>query len=151
MLKKLLKHKIQILIFIVLVLFLALVRAFETKLFYDPFLAFFKSEFNNHPLPEFDTYRLFFSMFFRYFLNTIFSLGIIYTIFKNIELVKFASILYGIFFLLLIIAFFLIIYFYGEHNNLVLFYVRRFLIQPLFVLLFVPAFYYQEQLSSKQA
>lgn len=96
------------------------------------------------PLPEFDSIRLFFGLLFRYTLNTIVSLGIIYVLFKEIDLVKFASILYLIFFLVLIITFYGIIYLYANQNNLMLFYVRRFLIQPIFILLFVPGFYYQK-------
>ncbi|WP_256387090.1 exosortase F system-associated protein [Flavobacterium sp. 140616W15] len=37
-----------------------------------------------------------------------------------------------------------VVYFYANHNNLMLFYVRRFLIQPIFILLFIPGFYYQK-------
>jgi exosortase F-associated protein len=118
---------------------------FENQLFYDPFLNFFKSEFQLMPLPTFNGFRLLFSLFLRYFLNTIVSLAIIYVFFKEIELVKFSAVLYGIFFIILTILFFSIIHFYGNTNNLLLFNVRRFLIQPIFVLLFVPAFYYQKK------
>jgi exosortase F-associated protein len=52
--------------------------------------------------------------------------------------------LYVFFFLILISSFFVIMYYYGEHNKFILFYIRRFLIQPIFVLLFVPAFFYQK-------
>jgi exosortase F-associated protein len=41
-------------------------------------------------------------------------------------------------------VFFFIVYFFNSDQNLILFYVRRFLIQPLFVILFVPAFYFQK-------
>lgn len=135
----------RILLFLVFVFLLALVRAFEEQLFYDPFLAYFKKDFNSLPLPKFDAVKLFFGLLFRYALNTVFSLGILYILFKDVDIIWFASALYGFFFLVLISLFFLIIYFYEEHNNLMLFYVRRFLIQPIFVIVFVPAFYYQKQ------
>lgn len=135
----------RILLFLVFVFLLALVRAFEDQLFYDPFLDYFKNDFNSLPLPEYDVIKLFFGLLFRYGLNTILSLGILYVFFKDIEMIGFTSILYSFFFLILIVAFFSIIYFFGEHNNLMLFYVRRFLIQPIFVIVFIPAFYYQKQ------
>ncbi|MNX19099.1 hypothetical protein D3C86_490120 [compost metagenome] len=135
----------RILLFLVFVFLLALVRAFENQLFYDPFLDYFKSDFNFLPLPKYDVIKLFFGLLFRYGLNTVLSLGILYVLFKDIEIIEFASILYGLSFLILVVAFFSIIYFYGEHNNLMLFYVRRFLIQPIFVIVFIPAFYYQKQ------
>jgi exosortase F-associated protein len=144
MLNDILQNKSKILSLIGLVLLLVSIRAFENLLFYDPFLVYFERDYKMLPLPEFDSIQLFFGLLFRYALNTIVSLGIIYVIFKEIELVKFASILYGAFFLFLIIAFYSIIYFYANQNNLMLFYVRRFLIQPILILLFIPGFYYQK-------
>ena len=145
MLQKLLNHKIRIALAILFILFLALIRAYEDSLFYDPFLNYFKADYYNLPLPETDAIRLFFGLFFRYFLNTLLSLALIYVFFKDIEAVKFASILYVVFFIILIVAFFLVLSFFGEANKMILFYIRRFLIQPIFLLLFIPAFYYQKQ------
>ena len=145
MIKKMLQNKFKILILLLLLALFAAIRLFENELFYDPFLLFFKSEFQLLPLPAFDKYQLFFSLFFRYFLNSIVSLAIIYAIFKEIELVKFSAVLFLIFFVILTTVFFSIIHFYGNTNNLLLFNVRRFLIQPIFILLFVPAFYYQKK------
>ncbi len=144
MLNNILENKLKIFLLIVFVLLLVSIRAFENQLFYDPFLVYFERDYEVLPLPEFDSIRLFLGLLFRYALNTIISLGIVYVLFKEIELIKFASILYAMFFLVLIIAFYWIIYFYGNQNNLILFYVRRFLIQPILVLLFIPGFYYQK-------
>lgn len=144
MLKILLTHKFRFFIVLLFVLSFVLIRVYEDNLFYDPFLDYFKSDFNDLPLPLYNPFRLFTSLLFRYGLNMSLSLGLIYTIFKDIGMVKFASFLYAFFFVLLIFSFHAIIWVYGEHNNLVLFYVRRFLIQPIFILLFIPAFYYQK-------
>lgn len=146
--QKLLNYKKEIAFSIALVFLLAIIRAFE-DLFYDPFLNYFKTDYLNLPFPEYDSLKLFFSLLLRYALNLIVSLAIIQVLFKDFSLTKFASVLYLIFFIILIIAFFVILTFSAEANNLLLFYVRRFLIQPLFVLLFVPAFYYQKQLEKK--
>lgn len=145
MLQKLLNHKVRIVLATVLVLLLILIRAYEDVLFYDPFLNYFKADYYNLPLPEIDTIPLFFGLFLRYFLNTVISLGIIYVLFKDIGAVKFASILYLAFFIMLVVAFFFVFSFFGEANKMGLFYIRRFLIQPIFLLLFLPAFYYQKQ------
>jgi exosortase F-associated protein len=144
MLNNILQNKSRIFLLIVFVFLLAGVRAYENQLFYDPFLVYFERDYKELPLPQFNSIQLFLGLLFRYFLNTIISLGIIYVIFRETELVKFASVLYVLFFLILIIAFYCIIYFYGNHNNLILFYVRRFLIQPILILLFIPGFYYQK-------
>jgi exosortase F-associated protein len=145
MLQKLLNHKVRILLATLLVLLLVLIRAYEDVLFYDPFLNYFKEDYYNLPLPEIDNVQLLFGLFLRYFLNTVLSLAIIYVLFKDIEAVKFASILYLVFFIILVVAFFFVFSFFGETNKMALFYIRRFLIQPIFLLLFLPAFYYQKQ------
>lgn len=144
MLKVLLKHKLRIVFVLFLILLFALVRAYEDHLFYDPFLNYFKSDFKGMPLPDYNPFQLFFGLLFRYSLNMLLSLILIYTLFEDVSMVKFTSFLYSFFFLILIFYFYAIIYFYGETNNLILFYVRRFLIQPIFVLVFIPAFYYQK-------
>ncbi|MFV5691449.1 exosortase F system-associated membrane protein [Flavobacterium sp. LT1R49] len=145
MLQKLLKNKIRLVQFVFLVALLVLIRAYEDQLFYDPFLDYFKGDFTNLPLPNFNSFQLFLGLLLRYTLNTVISLGIIYVLFEEIQMVKFALVLYYFFFMILISAFFFIIYYCREHSNLVLFYVRRFLIQPIFVMLFVPGFYFQIQ------
>ena len=145
MLRNLLNHKVRIALAMLFVLLLALVRAYEDNLFYDPFLNYYKSDYYNLTLPETDTLQLFFGLFFRYFLNSSLSLAIIYALFKDIEAIKFASILYFMFFVILIIGFFFVLFYIGETNKMALFYVRRFIIQPIFLLLFLPAFYYQKQ------
>jgi len=145
MLKKLFNHKVRIALAMIFVLALVLIRAYEDSLFYDPFLDYFKGDYYNLPIPEIDNLQLIFGFFFRYFLNTALSLAIIYVLFKDIDAVKFASVLYFIFFVILLAAFFFILLKNGESNKMGLFYIRRFLIQPIFLLLFLPAFYYQKQ------
>ena len=144
MLNKLSHHKKEIFISALLLLLLVAVRAFENQLFYDPFLFYFEGDYMKLPLPEFDGLQLFFGMSFRFFLNTILSLGILYAFFKDKEMISFVSVLYLFLFVILIVSFFCILYFFKNQENLLLFYVRRFLIQPLFLILFVPAFYYQK-------
>lgn len=144
MLNKIFQHKMTIFIFILLVSLLAGIRAFESQLFYDPFLKYFEGDYIKMALPEFDALKLFLGLSFRYFLNSTLSLGIIYSLFKDKEMIAFTSILYLFLFLILIVGFYAILHFYGNQNNLLLFYVRRFLIQPLFLILFAPAFYYQK-------
>lgn len=145
MLQKLYNHKVRFVLAMLVAVLLVLVRAYEDDLFYDPFLNYFKTDYYNLPLPKIDNLQLFFGLAFRYFLNTILSLGIIYIVFTDFEAVKFASILYLILFIILVAAFFFMLSYFGEANKMNLFYIRRFLIQPIFLLLFLPALYYQKQ------
>jgi exosortase F-associated protein len=95
-------------------------------------------------LPQYDAVRLGLSLFFRYTLNAILSLGIIWLFFKDKGILKLSSLLYAGFFIILITAFYIVLS-ANEPNMLVLFYIRRFIIQPLFLILFIPAFYYQNK------
>ncbi|MFM9988204.1 exosortase F system-associated membrane protein [Flavobacterium sp.] len=144
MLQKLLNNKFKITQLIFLIGLLALVRIFENELFYDPFLDFFKNE-NASIYPETEYKKLCLSLLFRYFLNTIISLAILYVIFKDLNLIKFVSVLYLLFFVLLIIGFYIVLNFLDESHKMTLFYIRRFIIQPIFILLFIPAFYFQKK------
>lgn len=144
MLNKILEHKFKILVAIFIVLCFAVIRGFENQFFYDPFLVYFEKDFKNLPFPEVNLFRLFGSLAFRFVLNTALSLILIYTLFQDRDMLKFSLFLYGFFMIILFILFFLILKYFSEMNWL-LFYVRRFIIQPIFVILFIPAFYYQQQ------
>jgi len=144
MLNKILQNKTSIFCLAILLCLLMFVRAFESQLFYDPFLAYFNGDYLKLPLPKFNAGMLFLGLLLRYVLNTIFSLGILYFIFKDWKMISFVSVLYVLFFVILIIVFFFVLYIFKNQQNLLLFYVRRFLIQPLFLFVFVPAFYFQK-------
>jgi len=132
-----------------LIIVLILVRAFESKLFYDPFLEFFHGENQNKPLPEYDAFKLFLGLFFRYLINSLLTISIIYFLFKELSIVKLTAFLLLGFFVVLITVLFLILKFSTHSDYLFLFYIRRFLIQPLFLILFVPAFFYQKSVNNK--
>ncbi len=122
---------------------LVLIRAFETTLFYDPFIAYFKGSFLETAFPDYDFWKLILNHVFRYILNSSISLWIIYLLFPKKAILKLSSAIYIIAFFVLLMAYLWLINHSIPDNYLVLFYVRRFLIQPLFVLILLPAFYYQ--------
>lgn len=139
----------QIMILSALVLLLMLVRAFQMNLFYDPFIDYFKNDFLSDNFPFYDSSRLFLSILLRYNINLFLSLAILYVIFKSKQQLFFSIKFYIIAFILLIG-----IYFYqlnSEFSNgyLLSFYIRRLLIHPVFLLILLPAFYYQK-LTDKQ-
>lgn len=147
MLQKLLKYKKVIFIFLCIVFIFALLRYFETDLFYDPFLDYFKNDYLNLPFPEIEKLRLFWNLFLRYLINSVLSILILYLLFKDSSLIIFVSILYSVLFIALISGLFIVLTVLNENYNFLLFYLRRFLIQPLFLLLFIPAFYLQKKQS----
>lgn len=149
MLQNILKNKSKIGWSLFLLLLLVLIRTFEETLFYDPFLEYYKDEYSQMAFPKLNIFKLFFSLGMRFYLNTVISLMLLYVIFKDKQIIKFTALLYMILGSILMISFLFILTFFGEESKMTLFYIRRFLIQPIFILLFIPAFYYQKYTSSK--
>lgn len=140
--------KIRVLQIGLLVLMLAAIRLFEVQLFYDPLIQFFMSDYLTGEVPEFNFWLLILNMIFRFLLNTAISLAIIYLAFRDSQIMKFSGLLYGLLFIGgMSIFIFLLLNIQREHF-LALFYVRRFLIHPIFILILLPAFYYY-RLSSR--
>src|SRR6476620_6905659 len=106
MLKNLWKNRFKIGIASLLVFLLALVRIYEHALFYDPFAYYFEGDYLNLTFPEYDSWKLFFSLGSRYFLNAFISLGIIFVLFRDVKLTQFSAFLYAVFFVVLIVLFF---------------------------------------------
>ena len=144
MLEKVNRHSTQIFLIFIAILGFALIRNYEDQLFYDPFLHFYKGIVSQDFYPEIIDWKLYLHLIFRYVLNALLSLLIIFSLFKNKDYIKLASVLYVIFFVILMLLFIVALKFFTNHYML-LFYIRRFIIQPLFLLLFVPGFYFQQQ------
>jgi exosortase F-associated protein len=129
---------------LLLILALAGIRGFEEGLFYDPFLIYFKNDYLQIPWPEFDLFWLSFSLSIRFFINSFLSIFIIHLVFRDLMTTKFASMLYFIIFLFLFFSFLVLMNLGNEQQNFLLFYLRRFLIHPVLLILFLPAFYFQK-------
>lgn len=134
---------LRCLILVLLFFLLFLVRGFSSDLFYDPLIVYFQNEYLYSAIPELDTVRLLMSMLFRYVINATISLGIIWFVFQRKDFVKFAGFFQGFAFVVLILLFMYLLRDEFESGYLLPFYVRRFIIHPLFLLLLLPAFYYQ--------
>jgi len=120
-------------------------RFFEDQLFYDPFLKYFKSNYAQKPLPEIESFQYFLNLGYRFSINSLLSLAILALLFQDIKIVKFSGILLIFLFVLLTIALFLVLNLNENPHKMSVFYLRRFLIQPLFLLLFIPGFYFHKK------
>lgn len=125
-----------------LVMGLICVRLFEKTLFYDPFIIYFKHS-GRVGLPDYDTVRLFLHYGLRYGINSLISLGMLWLLFRDKGIIKLTSLLYAALFLVFALAL-LIVLQDNDPSQKLIFYLRRFIIQPLLLLLFVPAFYFQK-------
>lgn len=120
------------------------VRTIESHLFYDPFLSFFKSADINATFPDFKWRSLILNYLFRFALNLIFSLIIIQALFQNKKWTIQALVLILIVFVITFSLYLFCIYTKFEIGYLLSFYMRRFVIQPLILLLIVPLYYYRK-------
>ncbi len=138
------KYFVKILFSLFFLWLLFLIRAFETTLFYDPLIDYFQNDYLHQKIDDIDSWRLLVNLFCRYLLNSTISLGLIWVLFKRQDYVKFSGVFFVLAFVILIIAFLFLLKDNLQGGYLLLFYVRRFIIHPLFLLLLAPLFFYQK-------
>ena len=122
------------------------VRFLEDKIFYDPFLEFFKAEYKVAQVPDFIWGKLILSHFFRFALNLIFSAIVVHFMFLNKKWTIQAVFLMSVAFLFFFPIYLWCLYSKMEIGYLFTFSVRRFVIQPIILLLIIPIFYYRKKL-----
>lgn len=141
------KSKLKIVLIFIGLILLICVRAFESDLFYDPFISFYKSEYFHKALPNLDISRLLINIVLRFAVNAVLSLLILFLLFTDVNILKVSVYLYLGIGVVLLVVFYCYLTCYNSPDYLVLFYIRRFLIQPVLLVLFVPAFYYQKKIN----
>ena len=127
-----------------LFILLGLIRWFENELFYDPYLLFFHNDYLYMDSPRQEVFKLVINTSFRYLLNTILSLVILYVFFKEKSLIKFSSVIYLVSYILLMVCYLYFVLDPKQENYYIFFNLRRFLIQPIILLLLFAAFYYNK-------
>ncbi len=125
------------------------VRIFEEQLFYDPFLNYFHEANKNAHFPDFVWGKLILNYLFRFFLNLLISAAVIYFIFKNKDWTFQAIVLMILVFVITFSLYLYCIHTQFEIGYLFSFYMRRFVIQPLILLLIIPLFYYRKHLAKQ--
>ncbi|WP_296313413.1 exosortase F system-associated protein [Winogradskyella sp. UBA3174] len=128
----------------VAILFVVLVciRVFEDVLFYDPYLTFFENDYLYMDNPRREVAKLVFYTTLRYLFNALASLGILYLVFKDNGIIKFSVLIYAAAYVFLIIPFLYFVINPRQEDYYLFFNLRRFLIQPILILILLPAFYY---------
>lgn len=125
------------------------VRVVEEKIFYDPFLEYFHEANKKADFPDFEWTKLILNYLFRFFLNLIFSVIAVHFIFKKKDWTIQAAILMALVFAIIFPIYLFCIHTKFEIGYLFSFYMRRFVIQPLILLLIIPMFYYRKNLEKK--
>lgn len=121
---------------------LILIRWFENELFYDPYLSFFKNDYLYTDAPEVDVLKATLFTVLRFVLNTTISLAILFVFFKDKGIIKFSALIYTIAFAILIATYLYFVLNPKQETYYLFFNMRRFLIQPIILILLLPAFYY---------
>lgn len=134
-------------IVLILMLFgmLVLVRVFEHELFYDPYLLFFQNDYLYMDFPRRETFKLIIFTTLRYLLNGSISIGIIYLFYKDRGMLHFSFLVYVLAYFILLMPFLYFVINPKQEDYYLFFNVRRFLIQPILLLILLPAFYYHKQ------
>ncbi len=122
------------------------VRILEDKLFYDPFLEYFHKATKKATFPEFEWGKLIINYIFRFGLSLFLSATIVHFIFKRKDWTIHAVLLIVLVFAITFPIYLYCIYSRFEVGYLFSFYMRRFVIQPLILLLIIPLFYYRKQM-----
>ncbi|MEZ4795648.1 MAG: exosortase F system-associated protein [Flavobacteriaceae bacterium] len=135
---------IRFILVMVLIGLLVLIRFFEDVLFYDPYLQFFRNDYLYIDSPRRETLKLVLFTTLRFILNSGISLGILYLIFRDKSVIKFASLIYIVAYVFLLIAFLYFVINPRQEDYYLFFNIRRFLIQPLILVVLLPAFYYSK-------
>ena len=141
-------YKVFYMLLAVLCLFgLLFIRFRESVLFYDPLIDYFHGDYQNTPLPIFAKGKLMVHILFRYLLNMLLSLGLLWAVFRDRGIIKFTVVFYAVVFIVLSIVYYILLHHHTPSEYMGLFYVRRFLIQPLLVFLLLPAFFYYRKVN----
>ncbi len=120
------------------------IRLFENELFYDPYLEFFKNDYLYMDNPRREVAKLTIFTTLRYVLNSIFSLGVMFLIFWDKSIIRFSLIIYVLSYIVLLALFLYFVINPRQQDYYLFFNIRRFLIQPIILLLLLPAFYYHK-------
>lgn len=123
---------------------LILIRFFEHDLFYDPYLKFFENDYLYIDNPRREVFKVILFTALRYILNTLISIGILYVVFKDKSIIKFSGLVYAVSFIILLTLYLYFVTNPKQEDYYLFFNLRRFLIQPLILILLLPAFYYHK-------
>ena len=128
------------------VLFLMLigVRILAQNYFYDPLINYYQNDYLYMDIPKLSFTKFWGFLLLRYFLNMGLSLIIIYLTFLNKKVMAFSIRFYVLALLVLSLLFWALLEFDLNLGYRLTFYVRRFLIHPVFLIILLPAFYYQK-------
>ncbi len=140
--------RVKVLIIVFAFALLALIKINEDIIYYDPFISYFKNNYFNQSTPNYKLFKLLTNTTARYLINSLISIFILYIAFQKKSIIRFSILFYSLAFIILITCYSIILFNFSIDLKQVFFYIRRFLIQPIFILILLPAFYYQNSIQN---
>lgn len=135
-------RKLKYILVFFLILLLVLIRVFENELFYDPYLIFFQNDYLYIDNPRREIFKVSLFTVLRYALNSIISLAILFVVFRDKGILKLSGFIYALALFILISLYLYFVINPRKEDYYIFFNIRRFLIQPIILLVLLPAFYY---------
>jgi exosortase F-associated protein len=130
------------------VLGLAMVYIFQRDFFYSGFSDFGAGTVK---LPDFDAFRFAWHKLIRFLLNDGFSLLIIYGIFQRKDFMSFGFKLFQIELFVILPIYLTLSVFLYEPTRFFLQHIHRLVVNPVLMMLLIPAFFYQQHLEKDQS
>jgi len=130
---------------VILLLFLLIsIRFYEKILFDDGLITFFQHDYLTQTRPNISFIKIIRIDTLRFILNSAISISLLITFFKQKNLGKFLISFYLIALIINLIAFYIAWIYYSTSHYIALFYIRRILIQPIWLFILFPALLYQK-------
>ena len=130
---------------------LLLIRRYESAWFYDPFLRYFQYDYLHVAYPDVNLLPLLSNYALRYTLNSLLSVALLRLWFGASSYLPIIQTTYWVLGIVLLLLLMLLLTVFPE-NPMLLFYVRRFIIQPIPLLLCAGAlFYFQWQSTAEKS
>ena len=127
---------------------LAAVYMLQRKIFFDPFADMIYDPYGNY-YPEFSKTKYILSKLFRFVLNDGFAIAFIYGVFGPGKYVKFAALIFLIGLFILLPAYLIMIIFFYPETHSFLNHLHRLVLNPVLMMLLIPAFYAQKAKEKK--
>jgi len=135
---------------VLIVILLVAVRIMEKEWFPEPLIDFFASDdYLTQALPAMGFADVF-NTFLRYAVNSVLSVWLLYLLFHDKELTRWAVKFYTVAGIILFILYLILLWTYSAGHYRLLFYTRRLLVQPLFLFILLPGFYFIRSLQKNK-
>lgn len=125
---------------------LILVYVFQKEWFYS---GFYETGAASDKVADFDPWKFFLSKYTRFLINDTMALGILWALFQEKKYMNFAFAVFLVEALVMMPFYIIGVIWYWDALRWFLSHLHRLVVNPFFMMLLIPAFYYQKNLSAQ--